>query len=176
MGQCLSCCYDPFDMNAGPTKQRIQEWQQWDKDIEEFEAEQRVEEQKRRMREKYQFEKEAQAGVVFIKHGRRGDPHERLVTIDKKGEIVHYTTGTINFNNITKIYLGKHTEVFRRVLESQAPDAHCFSVATHDRTLDLQAPDQETRDRWVNGLHLETSAEIAADIGVNDTTPVLGSD
>jgi hypothetical protein len=84
--------------------------------------------------------------AIFRKHGRRGAPHDRKVTLEKNG-IVHYTSGLVPLAEVTRIVRGKTTDVFARATQV-SPDV-CFSLIAPSRTLDLEAPSMAVRDTWV---------------------------
>ena len=49
---------------------------------------------------------------------------------------------------------GKQTAVFRRAASAKALDHLCFSLANCKRSLDLEAPTTEQKDRWFRALRL----------------------
>ena len=96
------------------------------------------------------------AGASFVKHGRRGAPHARVVWVDAVGDVVHWAhpsgvlstiaaasrTSSMRVADITDVVVGCRTAVFRRAAgHSLPPDKMaetCFSLTSADRTLDLQ--------------------------------------
>jgi len=94
-------------------------------------------------------------GQTFIKHGRKGSPHSRIIKLWIKGvpgDKIDYQSGHILFKDIQTVQAGKQTKVWARVSEKHALASHCFSIITASRTLDLEADTQKQRDEWVTGL------------------------
>jgi len=88
----------------------------------------------------------------FMKHGRRGKPHERSLKVDPATGIVDWGSGAISLREAVEIIPGKNTAVFERVKLKIAHPRVCFSIVLAQRTLDLQANSEDERDLWVNGL------------------------
>mmetsp|Transcript_726 Transcript_726/g.1074 ORF Transcript_726/g.1074 Transcript_726/m.1074 type:complete len:135 (+) Transcript_726:391-795(+) len=80
---------------------------------------------------------------------------EKKVTID-------WTSGSNDLKEAYAVVRGKATKVLRKVSWRQADPALCFSILWEDRTLDLQAPTQRTRDRWAKALEILLSRESEA--------------
>lgn len=103
------------------------------------------------------FTKVAFWGEVFKKHGRRGAPHERNVTLEVTGSELKFdwSSGQLKAhkNNI-QLLEGKATPVFARTTADKARVERCFSIVTASRTLDLEAPSDQTKEYWVTGISL----------------------
>jgi len=87
-------------------------------------------------------------GTEFIKHGRRGKPHTRLLKIDIASGMVDWTTGRVCLDECLDIVKGKQTAVFKDKNCATVDDAVCLSILLSDRTLDLQAKSPAERDSW----------------------------
>jgi len=74
----------------------------------------------------------------------------------------------IALSSISEILLGKQTAAFQRKVAESADLSRCFSIVSTERTLDLQAPDQETRSSFVRAL-----VEICKNGGEDATTVVV---
>lgn len=95
------------------------------------------------------------AGTVtgtFVKHGRLGKPHTKMVRVDPSTGIVDWGSGSLCLRDAVDVIPGKNTKVFSKVKLKVAHPSVCFSVALPERTLDLQANSEEERDMWVKGL------------------------
>eukprot|EP00954_Amorphochlora_amoebiformis_P027364 1385102-Amorphochlora_amoeboformis.AAC.1 len=77
----------------------------------------------------------------FIKHGRNGKPHKRMVTIDRKTVKIDWSSGSNNLKGAYDVVKGKQTKVLKKVNWRQADPALCFSILWSDRSLDLQVGD-----------------------------------
>lgn len=94
---------------------------------------------------------------VFLKHGRRGNPHERNVTLEVTGSELKFdwSSGQLKAHkNDIQLVEGKGTPVFQRPAADKAKPERCFSIVTATRTLDLEAPTEQARDYRVNGIKL----------------------
>ena len=96
-------------------------------------------------------------GAVFIKYGRMGKPHERYVCISaaedrvlwKKPSKPDSSAKSISILDITNVYVGSSsTKILRKNKLPFELDNVIFSLETPKRTLDLRAPDLETRTKW----------------------------
>lgn len=96
-------------------------------------------------------------GHLFKKYGRRGKPHERYVWISEKEDEVFWknpkkpnaTVKSIPMYEIKNIHVGSNsTEVLRRNKVPTEFDNIIFSIEAEGRTLDLQAPNPQTRIKW----------------------------
>eukprot|EP01006_Ploeotia_vitrea_P051055 TRINITY_DN67520_c8_g1_i1.p1 TRINITY_DN67520_c8_g1~~TRINITY_DN67520_c8_g1_i1.p1 ORF type:complete len:531 (-),score=291.48 TRINITY_DN67520_c8_g1_i1:663-2255(-) len=107
----------------------------------------------------------ADAGQLFIKFGRKGNPHNKFVFLDgdrvywcepaAKGEQQSKEKQAKKFVKLTaatKLIGGKTTDVFKRAVAQREHDEFCFSVIGSDRTLDLVASTKDQRDTWLEAL------------------------
>jgi FYVE zinc finger len=99
-----------------------------------------------------------QNGSQFTKFGRHGKPRTKYVICTPDGKIFWTDTSggrtmtCIKLLEVTNIFSGKRTPVFARKVAAKIPEELCLSVVTPDRSLDLQAEDELTRDLWVKAL------------------------
>ena len=104
-----------------------------------------------------------QAGGEFIKYGRRGYPHQRVVAItDDCSRVVWAEAGakprvtasrdSLDVTQITDVLDGIVTDVFARNSARVRRPECCFSVVTAARTLDLECDTPEDRERWVTAF------------------------
>lgn len=103
------------------------------------------------------FTKQAFWGEVFLKHGRKGAPHERNVTLEVNGSVIKldWSSGSLSANkDELQIVEGKTTKVFQRSTASKAKPENCFSIITANRSLDLEARNHKLKEYWVHGLQL----------------------
>ena len=95
--------------------------------------------------------------LVFIKHGRKGKPHERNVTLEVTGSELKFdwSSGQLKAHkNDIQLVEGKGTAVFQRPTAEKSKPERCFSIVTADRTLDLEAMNEQAKDYWVTGIKL----------------------
>jgi hypothetical protein len=103
------------------------------------------------------FCKAAYWGENFTKHGRRGQPHTRNVSIEVDGSVLcfDWSSGKMRMHkDEISILQGKKTEVFQRKVNAKAREDLCFSIVTKERTLDLEARNIKIKEYWINGLNL----------------------
>jgi len=106
------------------------------------------------------FVKIAKVGEIFLKHCKRGAPHERNVKIcfipNKSKILIDWGTQHVKAKkNEMSVVLGKTTKIFHNSQAAKkVDDTLCFSIVTPSRTVDLQARNPELRTRWVTGLSL----------------------
>eukprot|EP00457_Paulinella_chromatophora_P000981 gb/GEZN01000983.1/.p1 GENE.gb/GEZN01000983.1/~~gb/GEZN01000983.1/.p1 ORF type:complete len:1065 (-),score=267.74 gb/GEZN01000983.1/:239-3289(-) len=114
----------------------------------------------------------ASKGQEFIKHGRSGKPHQRLIKIDPVKGILHWGSGSMELVKCVDIVKGKQTRVFQRPAvkgQREIDEALCLSVIAGDRTLDLEARSPAERDSWfwlLKSIHDKVKMEI-------DETPLV---
>ncbi|TNV86137.1 hypothetical protein FGO68_gene12617 [Halteria grandinella] len=102
-------------------------------------------------------------GTVFIKYGRMGKPHKRLVKFnadetqlewrdpDKATEKTRY----IKTEEILRVIIGAdHTKVMQRFNIPNEYDNMCFSIITSNRTLDLRYDDPKVIQQWVEKIKI----------------------
>jgi cytohesin/brefeldin A-inhibited guanine nucleotide-exchange protein len=96
-------------------------------------------------------------GAQFVKYGRRGTPHKRFVWISEQEDYIYWKDlakatekpRSMPFADIEDIFVGCNTTgVFKKYKIPEEQDAFCFSIVTATRSLDLKAPDVETRIKW----------------------------
>jgi len=108
-----------------------------------------------------EFASYAKKGEKFKKHGRQGDPHTKTITVTLRKDLTtveaRWGPGD-KFMTLTKgdavLLDGKKTLVFQRSASAKAPESLCFSLANAQRSLDLEAFDQESKDKWWRALKL----------------------
>lgn len=105
------------------------------------------------------FLRTSREGVKFLKYGRYGRPHDRIVKYDEAKQM--FSWGDSDMQNIHLPYVlevveGCQTKVFKRpsIYFNFKFDDLCFSLVTASRTLDLQAKDNKTKDEWVACIRL----------------------
>jgi hypothetical protein len=94
-------------------------------------------------------------GAALMKHGRRGDPHLKVIKVDPKTGDVTWGQDTdqgLSLREATQIVPGKNTSLFSKVKLKVAHPTVCFSIVCPNRTLDLQAASEDERDQWVSAL------------------------
>jgi hypothetical protein len=96
-------------------------------------------------------------GANFFKYGRRGKPHQRIVWISEKEDTLFWSDPSkknknprfMPFSEITDVLTGHNsTKVLMKNKVPQEFDNVVFSIISNRRTLDLRAPDADTRFRW----------------------------
>jgi len=129
---------------------------------EEERARQEAEEAKERALQRRMLE----AGDVFLKHGRRGNPHRRLVWYDPVADAVRWgkvgkkpTRSTalngdrdMSFAQVSNVVAGQTTAVFHRSSSGPEKQHLCFSLVAPGRTLDLEADSGPKRDKWLSAF------------------------
>ncbi|CAH0489203.1 unnamed protein product [Peronospora farinosa] len=89
------------------------------------------------------------------KYGRKGRPHKTRVFVDRFGEVswLGRSGDSLQLDEILTVYEGLRTPVFARAraagLMSSAKAAHCFSLVTALRSLDIEAVNEQQRDWFV---------------------------
>ena len=103
----------------------------------------------------------AEKGEIFLKHGRKGFPHARRITIillkDHKTVEARWGPGESYMllrKNDAVLLDGKQTKVFRRSTAKDIDANLCFSLVNSIRSLDLHATTQHIKDKWFRGLKL----------------------
>ena len=99
-------------------------------------------------------------GISFLKHGRRGKPHPRLIAISEDGTQVSWQIASstakkyMNLSDVVGVHKGASTAVFKRNRDIEDRDKLCFSLIGKERTLDLEAPTEQIRDLWCDHFRL----------------------
>lgn len=89
------------------------------------------------------------------KYGRKGKPHKTRVFVDRFGEVswLGRSGDSMQLDEIIAVREGLATPVFARAravgLLSSAKAAHCFSLVTAMRSLDIEAVNEHQRDWFV---------------------------
>lgn len=89
------------------------------------------------------------------KYGRKGRPHKTRVFVDRFGEVswLGRSGDSLQLDEIVTVQEGHGTPVFARAqavgLVSSAKAAHCFSLVTALRSLDIEAVNEQQRDWFV---------------------------
>jgi hypothetical protein len=105
-----------------------------------------------------EFVRSALVGETFLKHGRMGKPHERMVVVrimqDNRTVSIDWGTGKMVFTKQhVRVVEGKQTKVMQKSGKHIADDL-CMSIITAERTLDLQARTVAERNYWLNGMRV----------------------
>ncbi|KAK1946532.1 hypothetical protein P3T76_002085 [Phytophthora citrophthora] len=93
--------------------------------------------------------------LAVWKYGRKGRPHKTRVFVDRFGEVswLGRSGDSLQLDEITAVHEGHHTPVFARAraagLVTPVKAAHCFSLVTRLRSLDIQAVNEQQRDWFV---------------------------
>ena len=102
-------------------------------------------------------------GTVFIKYGRVGKPHQRLVQLNedesmllwKDPQRITEKARYISCSEIESVVIGAdHTKVMQRHKIPVEYDNHCVSIMTPTRTLDLRYDDPKVIQVWVDKIRL----------------------
>lgn len=102
-------------------------------------------------------------GALFAKHGRNKGTHrtkQRWVALSADyGVLSWHSTkkdrpmrGSLPVTEIVQVHEGQVGDAFRRDGVSADVEGRAFSVQTTTRSLDLEAPNEATRDDWVAAL------------------------
>merc|ERR1719334_1568256 len=123
---------------------------------EEYEDEETGEKKTRKV---VDFKKEASHGHMFTVYQPRKNysPHERFVKIDfADGEPTQISWGsgpsrTMAWADVKFVIKGIKTATME-VWKAEADNDHTFSVVSADKTLDVSASDDHSRDIWADGI------------------------
>lgn len=108
------------------------------------------------------FETKLREGIQLIKHGRRGNPHPRVIFADMKLERVYWQKlGTkelkgnvdqsIVLKDVTSVVTGRNTEVLKRS-GVNSKFYHYVSLIAGDRTLDIEAKSVDEAKSLIRGF------------------------
>ncbi|KRX09995.1 Sec7 domain [Pseudocohnilembus persalinus] len=97
----------------------------------------------------------------YLKYGRKGKPHSRVVFLSQNGDqVCWHDSGkndpprSIKINDIIDLAMGSQTtEVFRKNQVPPEFDELCFSIITKFRTLDLQTGDKQIKYKWIQLMY-----------------------
>jgi ankyrin repeat protein len=112
---------------------------------------------KKKKREDKLF-KDAKKGVVLKKHGRKGKPHERLISLTKELDYITWREvggksnpkAQLAMIDFTTIQKGCNTKIFKRA--KNLKQEYCLSLIGNERTLDLECSSEDMRDTWYDIL------------------------
>ena len=110
------------------------------------------------------------AGATLVKHGRRGQPKARFVSLSSDGRRLQWRKAgepvslrrSVDVCDLIEVYAGNGSRAFQRTLrgKSAAPDGAFVLKFTH-RTMGLQvdvsedlARNRACRDRWVEACRM----------------------
>ena len=108
-------------------------------------------------------------GATLVKHGRRGQPKSRFVSLSKDQRRIQWrkagetsVRGFVSVANLCDVRAGNYSRTFHRTTRGKVVDPDtAFVLACTDRTLDLQVdvsddPEQNKRlrDAWVQACSL----------------------
>lgn len=105
-----------------------------------------------------------------MKHGRQGNPHLRQFFLSKNCDKISWRNpakkvneGEINVADLKEFKLGCDTPVFKRQSKKFLEESKdkCFSVLTHERSLDLEFPSEQKK------LEVEKTFQYLVEIGKN---------
>lgn len=107
--------------------------------------------------------------LLFFEPDFSDGPRKGMVcwNYDKKRDVV--PGQTMDVHHIEELFAGKQTDPLKGPLADGVPDEVCLAVVGYVNRLDLEAQDEETAERWLEGLAYlmrapkeETLAMIAA--------------
>ena len=102
-------------------------------------------------------------GTAFIKHGRKGWPHARLLWLDvthaelglRWGEpgkgITDANAPWMSLGEVQSVVRGRATPVLKRSAKAAA-ESKCFALIAATRSLDFEAPNQDSAELWSSAL------------------------
>ncbi len=101
-------------------------------------------------------------GFLFLKYGKYGNPHERLVylsddekTLEWKDANQKKSTGSIALDSISNIVEGRAQGHFHRFkVKDMNQDKLSFSIISSRRTLDLEASIKENKIKFLESLNI----------------------
>ena len=98
------------------------------------------------------FLPKADQGECFIKHGRIGKPHPRIVTCNQYTGLLCWGSGYMYLQETSHILRGKMGSKILEKVGDKLDSGVCMSILSEGRSLDLQATSQVMRDEWWEGL------------------------
>ena len=101
-------------------------------------------------------------GFLFLKYGKYGHPHERLVYLSDDEKMIEWKdanqkkcTGSIPLDSIQDIAEGRSQGHFHRFkVKDMNQDKLSFSIISSRRTLDLEASIKENKLRFIESLRI----------------------
>ena len=99
-------------------------------------------------------------GFVFMKYGKFGKPHERIVYINSSDKVIEWKAfnkkkgkGKIEIDKIVEIKEGRKTSNFLKTKSFDASsDFLAFSIIGKNRGLDLVAENEKMKEKFLNSL------------------------
>eukprot|EP00936_MAST-01D_sp_MAST-1D-sp1_P000941 g941.t1 len=110
-----------------------------------------------------------QVGATLVKHGRRGQPKSRFVSLSKDRRRIQWrkageasVRGFVSVASLCDVRAGNYSRTFHRTMRGKVVDPDtAFVLACTDRTLDLQVDvsddpkqNKELRDTWVQACSM----------------------
>lgn len=101
--------------------------------------------------------KKLRDGITFTKHGRRGKPHTRLLTINSTFEKLTWCDPsnrdkkkTIKVSEFSSVQDGCKTKVFERLSKKKRSEIEnvCMSLVGSSRSLDMQFSTEQEKEEW----------------------------
>ena len=101
-------------------------------------------------------------GFLFLKYGKYGKPHERLIGLNEKMDRIYWKkieekkiNKFILINNINDIKDGRKTHNFKKFKTKNLDQEICsFSVCSQNRNLDLESKSFENKRKFIKCLDL----------------------
>mmetsp|Transcript_972 Transcript_972/g.1865 ORF Transcript_972/g.1865 Transcript_972/m.1865 type:complete len:708 (+) Transcript_972:26-2149(+) len=110
----------------------------------------------------------ASRGSNFMKYGRYGKPHIKILRLDPDSGKLSLGQSSLYLQDVSQIVAGKETKVFEGVKHKVAHPSCCFSVILHNRTINLQAQNESERNMWVQGLSKVRERLLAQSLDSDD--------
>ncbi|SPQ99246.1 Uncharacterized protein PBTT_07567 [Plasmodiophora brassicae] len=98
-----------------------------------------------------------------IKHGRRGKPKPKTLTVDLELGVITWGTGSILINDVKQIRRGRQTKVLSRAPAAGAYEGLFASLVTKNRTVDLELRSRKERNHVVSQLQRLISNYVSAE-------------
>ena len=97
-------------------------------------------------------------GAIFMKHGRKGNPHPRFVRLNARGNAIEWMSPdlrgpirSVPVSSSVQLHKSNVSPVFSRKNYAKDKD-RSFWLEFSDRTLDLEAPTRAIYRAWISGL------------------------
>lgn len=101
-------------------------------------------------------------GHYFMKYGRKGSPHIRLIYLSEEEDKIYYVkegvcclrkVKFILTREIKDIYFGNsNNKIFQRFSLDKSEEENCFSIITSSRSLDLHHEDAKITKVWYRAM------------------------
>jgi hypothetical protein len=101
--------------------------------------------------------KKLREGITFTKHGRRGKPHSRFLTLNSTFDKLTWCDPTnkekkktIKVSEFSSVQCGCKTKVFERLNKKKRSEIEnvCMSLIGSSRSLDMQFATEQEREEW----------------------------